>query len=245
MSSRIYFISAGPGDPGLLTIKGKEILEKSNIVIYFKPYNDTFKEFLKNKKCFEAFTLKFEEIVKLINEANKKKEIISFLVPGDIAIFSPFSAFLNYYKDKIEIIPGVGTLNYLASKLNFILNSHSIVHKVVIISTKILKERIGKFNLKDFADKHTVLIIFMNDTPLKELFQELKNIYDNETLVHIGVKLSMKDEKIYSIPLYKNNDNIPEIDERLSLIIVTPFSKLPEKIKWWNKKVEEHRSKIY
>jgi len=53
MSSRIYLVGGGPGDPGLLTIKGKEILKNSDIVIYFKPYNYLFKELLKGKETFE------------------------------------------------------------------------------------------------------------------------------------------------------------------------------------------------
>ena len=30
---KVYLIGAGPGDPGLLTIKGKDILEKADVVV--------------------------------------------------------------------------------------------------------------------------------------------------------------------------------------------------------------------
>ena len=241
MAPKIYFIGAGPGDPGLLTIKGKEILEKSEVVIFFKPYNKIYEKFLQNKKTYEAFKFKFEELTEIIDSALNQNKIVSFLVPGDIAIFSPYSAFLNYYKDKIEIIPGVGTLNYFASQLKFILNSHKNVHKVVIISTKILKERTGDFKLKDYADKNTTLIIFMNNIPISHLINELKDIYENDAMIHIGINLSMENEKIYSFSLHNCNlekINIP--NEKLTIIIVTPFFEMPLKIKWWNKKVEEY-----
>jgi siroheme synthase len=33
-SSKVYLVGAGPGDPGLMTIKGKMILEMADVVIY-------------------------------------------------------------------------------------------------------------------------------------------------------------------------------------------------------------------
>ncbi len=32
--SKVYFIGAGPGDPDLITVKGKKIIEDADIIIY-------------------------------------------------------------------------------------------------------------------------------------------------------------------------------------------------------------------
>ena len=34
MSGKVYLIGAGPGDPGLLTVKGREALERADVVVY-------------------------------------------------------------------------------------------------------------------------------------------------------------------------------------------------------------------
>ena len=39
---KVYLVGAGPGDPGLLTIKGREVLEKAEVVIYDYLANEEF-----------------------------------------------------------------------------------------------------------------------------------------------------------------------------------------------------------
>ena len=34
MSGRVYFIGAGPGDPELMTIKGKRLVDEADVIIY-------------------------------------------------------------------------------------------------------------------------------------------------------------------------------------------------------------------
>ena len=44
---KVYLIGAGPGDPGLLTLKGKEILERADVVVYDFLANDAFLAYAK------------------------------------------------------------------------------------------------------------------------------------------------------------------------------------------------------
>ena len=48
---KVYLIGAGPGDPGLLTIKGKDILEKADVVVYDYLANDRSEERRVGKEC--------------------------------------------------------------------------------------------------------------------------------------------------------------------------------------------------
>ena len=41
----VYFVGAGPGDPGLITVKGKQALEKADIILYDRLANPKFLEY--------------------------------------------------------------------------------------------------------------------------------------------------------------------------------------------------------
>ena len=34
MKGKVWLVGAGPGDPGLLTVKGREVLEQAQVVVY-------------------------------------------------------------------------------------------------------------------------------------------------------------------------------------------------------------------
>lgn len=52
-SGKVYLVGAGPGDPGLLTLKGKQILERADCVVY---------DFLVNKELLRLARLDAEKI---------------------------------------------------------------------------------------------------------------------------------------------------------------------------------------
>jgi len=42
---KVYLVGAGPGDPGLFTLKGKKVLEEADVVIYDYLANPRLLEF--------------------------------------------------------------------------------------------------------------------------------------------------------------------------------------------------------
>ena len=91
---KVYLIGAGPGDPGLLTIKGKDILEKADVVVYDYLANDTLlgyarpdAERLYVGKVAGNHALPQDGINKLIIEKAKEGKIVARLKGGDPYIF--------------------------------------------------------------------------------------------------------------------------------------------------------------
>lgn len=91
---KVYLIGAGPGDPGLLTIKGKEILGQSDVVVYDFLISDVLLSYVKSdaeiiyvgKKASEH-TLPQKNINQLLIDKAREGKIVARLKGGDPYIF--------------------------------------------------------------------------------------------------------------------------------------------------------------
>lgn len=91
---KVYLVGAGPGDPGLLTIKAKACLEKADVVIYDYLANEAFLDHADEKteliyvgKKGGDHTLSQEEINRLILDKAQQGLTVVRLKGGDPFIF--------------------------------------------------------------------------------------------------------------------------------------------------------------
>ncbi|HKZ47023.1 MAG TPA: uroporphyrinogen-III C-methyltransferase [Thermodesulfobacteriota bacterium] len=91
---KVYLIGAGPGDPGLITLKAIECIKEADVVVYdylankkFLEYAGKGAEIIYAGKIGGAHTLPQEDINKLIIEKAKKGKVIARLKGGDPFIF--------------------------------------------------------------------------------------------------------------------------------------------------------------
>jgi uroporphyrinogen III methyltransferase/synthase len=91
---KVYLIGAGPGDPGLLTLKGKRCLEEADVVVYdylanprLLRYSRAEAELIFVGKQAGRHTLPQEEIGRLLIERAKLGKVVARLKGGDPFIF--------------------------------------------------------------------------------------------------------------------------------------------------------------
>ncbi len=241
--AKLYLVGCGPGDRELITKKGENILKNSEIIFYFPPFDKIFADVIQNKESYFYFDFKFEDIKNIIEKALKEDKNVSFMVPGDFSIFSPFSSFINYFNEKTEIISGIGFFNYLAARVKKLLNPSSTVNQITILNTKVLKEKLKYFKLADFTNFTTTMIIYMNDIQLSELKTELLKVYNKNTAILIGYKLALENEEIFVGNLGNIEEivNKRELNPKFTTIIIGEIGQLPSNIEWWDNKVDEIR----
>ena len=91
---KVYLIGAGPGDPGLFTLKGKRCLEEADVVAYDALANPRLLAFAKPDaeliyvgKRGGAHALPQEEIGALLVERARAGKIVARLKGGDPFVF--------------------------------------------------------------------------------------------------------------------------------------------------------------
>ncbi len=91
---KVYLIGAGPGDPGLLTIKGRNVLGEADVIVYDYLANSEFLDYAKpgaeiiyvGKKGGDH-TLSQDGINRLIVEKAKEGKVVARLKGGDPYMF--------------------------------------------------------------------------------------------------------------------------------------------------------------
>lgn len=117
---RVYLIGAGPGDPGLLTLRGKELLGKAEVVIYDSLVNPQILKFCRpdTELVFAGKTIgqahiSQEEINELLVSRAKEGKTVARLKGGDPFVFGRGGEEAETVVQNgidLEIIPGVSSV---------------------------------------------------------------------------------------------------------------------------------------
>ncbi|HAA89584.1 MAG: Porphyrin biosynthesis protein HemD [Thermoanaerobacterales bacterium 50_218] len=113
----VYLVGAGPGDPGLLTIKGKWCLQQADVVVYDRLVNEFFLSYCRpdaeikyvgKKPGCHTFTQ--EQINALLAEQALAGKVVCRLKGGDPFVFGrggEEAAYLAARGIPFEVVPGV------------------------------------------------------------------------------------------------------------------------------------------
>jgi uroporphyrinogen III methyltransferase/synthase len=114
---KVYLIGAGPGDPGLITVKGLECIKKAEVLVYDRLSSPRLLrhaaddcELIYVGKKPDRHTLRQEEINQLLVDKALEGRIVTRLKGGDPCIFGRVGEEAELLVDngiEFEIVPGI------------------------------------------------------------------------------------------------------------------------------------------
>lgn len=114
---KLYVVGIGPGSIKNMTIRAKEVIEASEIIVGYTKYIEMIRPLIQDKKVFSTGMRGEEERCK---EALKlsKGNIVSIISTGDAGIYGMAGLILELRKDEeVEVIPGITASSAAASIL--------------------------------------------------------------------------------------------------------------------------------
>ena len=198
---KVYFIGAGPGDPDLITVKGKKIVEKADVIIYAGSLVN--KEIIACHKdgaeIYNSATINLDEVMEVTIKAQKKGKLVARVHTGDPSIYGAIREqmdILDENKIDYEVIPGVSSFVAAAAaiKKEFTLPD---VSQTIICTRLEGRTAVPKTeNLESLAAHKTSMAIFLSVQMIDEVVEKLSKHYESNTPIAVIQKASWEDEKI-------------------------------------------------
>ncbi|MCH2037658.1 MAG: uroporphyrinogen-III C-methyltransferase [Rickettsiales bacterium] len=180
----VYIVGAGPGDPELMTVKARRLIEEvAEIVVYDRLIPDEIINLIPEhvtkiyagKSCRKHFMTQ-EEINQCLVESAQTGAQVVRLKGGDPFIFGrgreEVDALIEASID-FEVVPGVNAADGCAAYSNIPLTHRGLATGVRFITGHKQKGQILELDWQGLADPHTTLVIFMGLANLERITTNL------------------------------------------------------------------------
>lgn len=222
---KVYFIGAGPGDPELITVKGKRIIEMSGYCIYAGSLVNPaiLKYCSKDTKIYDSASMTLDEIISIIEEAKKENKDVARVHTGDPSIYGAIQEQMSELDKRgidYDVIPGVSSFLAAASALKQELTLPGVSQTVIITRIEGKTPVPESEGLELLAKSKATLCIFLSVNEIKKVVNILSPVYGTNCPVAIVYKASWKDEKVIISNLSDIADEIIQNDIKKTAIII-------------------------
>lgn len=197
----VHFIGAGPGDPELLTIKGKKLIDEADVIIYAGSLvnPDVLKDVKQDAKIYNSATMHLEEVIRVLREAEEQGKQAVRVHTGDPAIYGAHREQMDEL-DKLgieyDVIPGVSSFLAAAAALKKEYTLPGVSQTVILTRMEGRTPMPEKEKLMDLAKHQATMVIFLSVGQMEELSRQLITSYPPDTPVAVVYKASWEDQKI-------------------------------------------------
>ncbi len=228
MKGKVYFIGAGPGDPDLITVKGKKIIENADLIIYAGSLVP--KQIIRPKKgakVIDSSSMTLEQIYSEMVSKVKEGGIVARIQSGDPSIYGALNEQIRLLeKDGIpyEIIPGVTAAFALSAKAKISLTVPEISQSVIFTRISGRTPVPERESLRSLSSHRSVLAIYLSGSYSSSVKEELlKGGYPEDTDVIIGYRIGWEEEKIIKCKI-KDMDEVVKKEgiKRQAVFLVIP-----------------------
>ncbi|MDM5223199.1 precorrin-4 C(11)-methyltransferase [Peribacillus sp. NJ11] len=243
---KIFIVGAGPGDPDLITVKGLNILQTADVILYT---DSLVNEELIAKAKPDAEVLKtagmhLEEIVGIMVNRVKEGKLVARIHTGDPAMYGAIMEQIVLLKKEgigYEVIPGVSSVFASAAAIGAELTIPDLTQTLILTRAE-GRTPVPEFEkLRDLASHHCTIALFLSATLTKKIVKELQAAgWQDDTPVAVIQRATWPDQKIVRTTLVNLDDDMRKNGIRKHAMILAGWALDPT-----IHDKDEYRSKLY
>ena len=221
----IEIVGAGPGDPELISVRGRRFLEEADLILYagsLVPRELT--------ECAKAgatirssASMTLEEQFALMKDFYDRGQLVVRLHTGDPCIYGAIQEQMNFfdrYGMHYHITPGISSFQAAAAALQSQFTIPEKVQTIILTRGEGRTPMPEKEKLSLLARSQSTMCIFLSAGVIDQVQQELLEHYPPTTPVAACYHLTWKDERIYRGELKDLAQIVKENNLTLTTMIV-------------------------
>jgi precorrin-4/cobalt-precorrin-4 C11-methyltransferase len=199
----VFFVGSGPGDPELITIKAKRLLEEADVIIYSGSLlNPKVLRYAKKEaRLYDAALLDREKIYQILRDSTNNGKIAIRFHDGDPGLFSTIREQIDKLeKDGIQckVVPGITALLGAASAMNLELTLPGNTQTVIITRAEFRTPVPEREKIAELAKHGATMAFYLSVHLITDIVEELLQggVYTKETPAAIVYRATWEDQQI-------------------------------------------------
>jgi precorrin-4/cobalt-precorrin-4 C11-methyltransferase len=196
----ISFVGAGPGDPELITLKGRRLLDEADVVIYTGSLVPKAMIQGVRAEIHDSSGLTLDETAAVMARAWREGKRIVRLHTGDPAIYGAIQEQMDALEDlgiPFEVVPGVSSVTAAAAALKTELTIPGVSQTVIITRRKGRTPVPDGEDIKLLAGHQATMMILLSAGMIDEVVRDLiDGGYPDDTPAAVIEKATWPEERI-------------------------------------------------
>lgn len=197
----VYFVGAGAGDPELLTIKGKRLIDSADVVIYAGSLVNSavLSDVRPACQVYNSAGMTLEEVLSVMKEAEQKGKTTVRVHTGDASIYGAIREQLDAL-DRLgiphEVVPGVSSFLAAAAALQKEYTLPGVSQTVILTRLEGRTPVPPRERVEELAKHGATMVFFLSADRVGELAERLCTAYPAETPAAVVYKVSWPEQQI-------------------------------------------------
>lgn len=226
---KVYFIGAGPGDPDLITVRGRALIERCPVCLFagslvpralvaFAPANALVRS---------TASMDLDTITSLMDEATAAGRDVARVHSGDPSLYGAIAEQmrrLDALEVAYEVVPGVSAFQAAAAALRLEYTPAGKSQTLILTRAAGNTGVPDRERLADLARHRSNMVLFLSAAQMGEVVNALEPVYGRDAPVVVAHRVSWPDERFLRCTLADVAERMADAEiTRTALVIIGPM----------------------